>query len=443
MKLKNLLLASMSMIYGNLYAQCLTAPAFPFCSGTETLVVSNDDITSGDQKFYYGTAATLSNVKLSGGTLVICSELTLNDLVFDSGSIFIHEGAKLVVNNAAGLIVRGNSAIYNAGVFQCMGNYVMDGAYASAADPNIFINTRQSAELRMQNQYFVINNAFSRFTNNGIADFHGLITDPLAATGSVCTGAYSMTRMRVLYNRARLPYQAPTGPSCVLVEQYSQFYDTLTHHPSINVCLGNMHTSDASCIPWGCRPNAWGSAQVINSCSSCTSIMTFLTMRFSNFSVNANGNYNELKWQINHNGGGKFFIQRSGDGINFTTIDSIKAAAQYDHSYRDHEWQGSVYYRIMLRKENMEMQSPMIYAKRKTGSTTHPNPFTHYLSVPVQLKGKPVVNVINAGGIKIGNYTLRINGENLEFVFDNIPSGMYLVEIINGNERTTHKVFRR
>ena len=84
--------------------------------------------------------------------------------------------------------------------------------------------------------------------------------------------------MTVLYNRVKNTYVAPNGPSCVSVSQYSQFYDTLTNFPSVNVCLGNLHNSDASCIPWGCRPNAWGAAQVTVGCATCSSVLTFLPL---------------------------------------------------------------------------------------------------------------------------------------------------------------------
>jgi hypothetical protein len=278
MRRKTVLLCSLLLLYQILTAQCPPTPVFPTCNGTEPLVSAGETIPAGQTRYFYGAPATLPNVRLAGGRLVICSSTaTFDNITIDSGEVFVHFGAAMVVTNGAGLVLRGNTAIYNMGQFQCLGNIVMDGTYATAAKPNIIINGKSNAWFRMPNQYFVINNPHSWFVNKGIADFHGLITDPLASTGSVCLGLNSQTRMRVLYNRARHPYISPLGPSCVYVELYSQFYDTLTVYPSIQVCLGAGHNSDASCMPWGCRPNAWGGAMVTTNCASCNHVLTFLS----------------------------------------------------------------------------------------------------------------------------------------------------------------------
>ena len=37
-------------------------------------------------------------------------------------------------------------------------------------------------------------------------------------------------------------------------------------------CLGATHNSDASCIPWGCRPNAWGTPNIFQFCDMCSGL---------------------------------------------------------------------------------------------------------------------------------------------------------------------------
>jgi hypothetical protein len=148
----------------------------------------------------------------------------------------------------------------------------MDNSWVSATQPNVLINVLSTSVFKMSNQYMVINNPWSFFVNNGSADFHGLLTDPGAATGSVCLGNGSMITMRVLHNRSRHPYTVPSGAACVQVLQYSQFYDTLTASPNLNICLGNTHYSDASCTAFGCRPNAWGTTSIFNVCNNCAEI---------------------------------------------------------------------------------------------------------------------------------------------------------------------------
>jgi hypothetical protein len=41
---------------------------------------------------------------------------------------------------------------------------------------------------------------------------------------------------------------------------------------NINICLGAGHTSDASCIPFGCKPNAWGTTNIFNFCDQCAGL---------------------------------------------------------------------------------------------------------------------------------------------------------------------------
>src|SRR4051812_13696532 len=87
------------------FAQCFTPPAFSPCTGSEPMPIDNDVINSGQTKWYYGPPSTLNNVRLNGGTLVVCSEMTLTNLVFDSGKIFVDTDAIVTVSNSSGLIM--------------------------------------------------------------------------------------------------------------------------------------------------------------------------------------------------------------------------------------------------------------------------------------------------------------------------------------------------
>lgn len=421
-------------------AQCLIAPAFPACNGTEPMVVANDNINNGQIKYFYGSAASLSNVKLNGGTLVVCTDLTLNELVFDSGILFIQPSAKLVVSNGAGLVVRGNTSVYNAGTFQCMGNYVMDGTYATASKPNLIINTSAASYLKMPNQYFVINNPYSKLINNGLAEFHGLITDPLAAAGSVCLGFNSQTKMTVLYNKAKHPYIAPTGPACVSVTQYSQLYDTLTVYPDINFCLGSTHVSDASCTPWDCKPNAWGSGQVVNNCTTCSMVLTFLPTGINKLEAKAYAGYNQISWQSG-NSQLLFYIQRSLDGVNFFTIDSIKGDNKTQYQVKDY-FKESSYYRLYYYQSNQKVSSNVVEVNRlKNLDAAYPNPFKNYLELP--LKGKPNnITITDINGRTIHSYKAIINDGNARLYFENIPKGMYLVTVIDQTKNRTYKIIK-
>lgn len=439
-----LLTAFFIVLFFTTNAQCLTAPVFPSCTGTEPLVVANDNIGTSQTKYFYGTTADLSNVKLSGGTLVVCSDLTLTDFVFDSGVLFIQPTATVIINNGAGIVARGNTAVYNAGVFQCLGNYVMDGSYASASKPNIFINTSLASWLKMPNQYFVINNPYSKLINNGQADFHGLITDPASAAGSVCLGFNSQTRMRYLYNKAKHPYMAPAGAACVSVTQYSQFYDTLTVYPDINFCLASTHTSDASCIPWGCKPNAWGSGQVVNNCSSCTMVLTFLPVSFKKVRAIAYPNYNEISWQVEEQQQATFYVQGSNDGLNFLAIDSIVAQKNLSYSFKDYLFKNSsYYYRISYNKNGRNINSEVVQVKRtEVLKRPYPNPFKNVLVVPFKSTGtKPtLIKITDIYGRKVIPSGMIANKEGINLFFEKIAKGIYLITVSNGKNEECYKV---
>lgn len=446
MKLKTKLLAACFLLYhAPLLAQCVTAPAFPACTGTEPLVIASDNIAISQTKYFYGAPASVANVKLSGGILVVCGELTLTDFVFDSGTIFIQPGAALIVSNGAGLIVKGNTSIYNAGRFQCLGNYVMDGTNATTTKPNIFVNVLSDSRLEMQNQYFVINNPYSRITNNGIADFHGLITDPLAAPGCVCLGLNSQTRMTVLHNKAKHPYISPNGPACVSVGQYSQFYDTLTVFPDIHVCLSPLHNSDASCIPWGCKPNAWGGAQVSTGCTSCASVLTFLALDLKNIEATAYTGYTEIKWQASHPNQGYFYVQRSDDGINFQTMDSVKGGDKTQYKARDYSLRFTSYYRVVYYRSNQIVSSNTVQVTRSKGiNSVYPNPFSNYLIIPVagRKPGMPLIKITDISGKEIRPNKTVLKDNAVTLYFDKIAKGIYLVTVTWEKGQQVYKVVK-
>lgn len=275
-----LLLVCIYLLTSTLHGQCLQAPLPDDCNGTEPLLADNEILGTGAKKWYYGATATYNQITLRGGALVVCGDLTFTNFYIDSGTIVIRPGARLHIGGGAGIVLRGNTAIYNYGTFEVTANLSLDNTWASANKPNILINATPAAVFNMSFTYFVINNPYSYFVNNGHAGFHGIITDPAAAAGSVCLGNGSETTMQVLYNKSKNTYTAPTGTACLKVNQYSQFYDTLTASPNINVCLGPTHYSDSSCRPFGCKPNAWGAANRFQFCNSCTDAQV-LTVRNS------------------------------------------------------------------------------------------------------------------------------------------------------------------
>lgn len=257
------------------FSQCKTAPPLEACLGTEASPADNEILLSGTKKWFYGAPATFGQLTMRGGTLVVCTDLTINVLNMDSGTIVIRPGGKLTAGGGgSGMIWRGGCAVYNYGRFEITSNLSFEGPYATAARPNILMNVTAAASCRAFN-YLVINNPFSFFVNNGLAEVHGIITDNNAVAGSVCLGRTSQLKQTVVINKIKDTYVAPDGYACVSVYQWSQFLDTLTDHPYVLVCLSAGHTS-ATGAPN--KPNAWGAANVFQNCNSCAE-MTLLPMQ--------------------------------------------------------------------------------------------------------------------------------------------------------------------
>ena len=261
--------AFVQLFYHSSFSQCKTAPPLEPCLGTEATVTDNEILLSGTKKWYYGAPVTYNQLTLRGGTLIVCTELTINVLNLDSGTIVIRPGAKLTAGGGgSGMIWRGNCALYNYGRFELTSNLSFEGPNATAAKPNILMNVTETSSSRSFN-YFVINNPFSFFVNNGLAEFHGIITDNNAVAGSVCLGRTSQLKQTVLINKVKDTYIAPHGYACVSVYQFSQFTDTLTDDPDVLVCLSASHTSATGGAN---RPNAWGTANIFQNCNSCAEV---------------------------------------------------------------------------------------------------------------------------------------------------------------------------
>ena len=84
-----------------------------------------------------GATASLSDAMLVKGGFSFendNNQLVLGDqaITMDSVATFQNpDNNQFVVTNGAGFVLRGNTAIYNRGTFQCLGNIVLDGTNAS------------------------------------------------------------------------------------------------------------------------------------------------------------------------------------------------------------------------------------------------------------------------------------------------------------------------
>jgi hypothetical protein len=397
----------------------------------------------------------MSTLTVNGGTLVVCSDLTIDKFYMDSGVIFIRPGARFVIGSGigAGIIFRGKSAIYNYGTCEVQRNLSLENGYATASKPNLVINATGSSVFKMSNQYFVINNPFSWFVNQGKAEFWGIITDPMSVPGSVCLGHNSTTRMAVLINKVANAYTAPEGNACVNVFQFSEFYGRLSNTPTLFACLGAGHSSNASCIPWGCQPNNWGSAQVFTSCVACGTIAA-LAVQFSSFTVAPSKNrVNTLAWQMQSGvNGGQFTIMRSPDGEKYAAIDSLKpeSGSTLFNLIDKNPLQGNNFYMIRYTHpgNGTAINSKMVKVVTESiaGMNLYPVPFDNKFFVNYTQGLRPVKMILtDMTGRDIR--TRIIVHEETQFievtVLDKIQSGIYMVHLLTDKTIIAKTIFKR
>ena len=450
-KILSILLLSLAIMASDIVSgQCRNPlPAVP-CTGTEPLVVADETINTGTTKYYYGAPVTMNSLTLKGGTLIVCGNLTIDKFYMDSGRIIINPSARFVIGSGigAGLIFQGNCHISNYGTLEVYRNLSLENGWATAATPNVVINAA-GATFRMPNQYFVINNAHSWFVNKGFAQFWGLITDPQSSPGSVCLGS-STTQMAILINKVPNAYVVNSGVNaCVYVYQFSQFFGRLTNSSNLFACLGASHTSDAGCIPHGCTPNAWGSAQVFTSCNSCASL-NVLPVHFVSFELASVDNGNRLKWQLDAGTSDYiFYVERSGDNRNFYYLDSVGGNTFRNFDYTDETpLPGTGYYRIRCvnKRSGAAIFSKTISSSEGRGEGIHvyPSPFTK--DFYIELPGREIVEHIiisDMTGKRIPA-TCKQSGHQWRVTLsDNLPPQVLYVQVLSDKGIQTAKIIKQ
>lgn len=433
-----------------IFAQCLAPVSAPACNGTEPLVIDNETMNTGTTKWYYGSTTMMNSLTLNGGILVVCGDLTIDKFYMDKGTIIIRPGARFVIGSGigAGLVLKGDSYIYNYGTFEVQRNLSLDNG-ATAATPNILINATAASVFKMSNQYFVINNAFSWFINNGSAEFWGIITDSQASPASVCLGNASSTRMAVLINKIADTYRVPVGTACLNVYQFSQFNNKLTTDPGLLTCLGSGHNSFSGC--GGCPANNWGAAQVFAGCAGC-SALTVLSAQFISFSAApADNGATKLVWQIDPVVQNGFFrIERSANGKDYQIIDSfiVKDANSTSFNVIDkNPVTGNNYY--MIRYTDPATGLPIsskpikIFSGNTTGFSVYPIPFdTKFFIDHAKGTEKIILTDLTGKNIPI-RYTIKPGSELIEVgILQKVQPGIYIIHIKTEKNVMARTVFK-
>ena len=178
-----------------------------------------------------------------------------------------------------------------------------------------------------------------------------------------------------------------------------------------------------------------------------TSSGSVLPISLLNFSGKIIGNESLLNWQTTNEINSKhFLIQRSVDGINFTNVDTVKAAGFSttikNYSYKDdinNIVSSPIYYRLQQYDANGKfIYSNIIILKKYSNTNTitiFTNPVKNILQIQAYFakNGAAVLNIIGADGKTIiqKNITIIKGINNIELDVNTLASSVYFIKIEN------------
>lgn len=179
-----------------------------------------------------------------------------------------------------------------------------------------------------------------------------------------------------------------------------------------------------------------------------------LPVELTSFSVNCEHDYSIISWQTasEHNSA-SFILERSSDGTEWDEITEMDAAgnsnSKIDYQYEDFESYRFVQYYRLTQKDidGKSKQYGPISSNCKTNfvkPTLFPNPCNgdFYVSIFSEGNNNIEVKLLNISGVSIEEQTFSLSDETRMIHFSNlnIPPGIYLVDVLIGNQKFIEKI---
>lgn len=199
--------------------------------------------------------------------------------------------------------------------------------------------------------------------------------------------------------------------------------------------------------------NAGASASAV---TSVTVMFDILPVSLKDFQGSSSNNGNTISWTTAaEQGTGSFEVQRSIDGVNFTTIGSVNMTGNANgssYTFTDAGAGQTYYYRLVetgAQGKPVFSKSIVVARSVKTGLVqAFPNPVAANLAVVVNNDTRGVTKIIvhDPAGRIVHSQTLEKSGSVLNAIvnMNGFARGMYLVEVIIGNDfRSTQHVLKQ
>lgn len=413
-------------------AQCQAAPAMMSCNPAGATALANNDAIVAGQIKTVNSAASLGNLAMSGGTLVVCANLTLSNISWSGGVIYINSGCTLQINTASAIVFGSNCSLYNYGTFSCTGSIV-------TGQNNIIYNCSPSAAFNLIFNQFVIQGPNTYIINKGLINCAYVIVQSTNATNPICSDFNSVISTNIMINQFANAFTSPNGPSCIYIAQTIINSQPMSATPDVDICY---KASSVSIIG---APN-FGSATVNSNCTSCSIV---LPLEITGFHGSCNGTSFLLDWTCTtENMGNYFLVEESKDGVLFQTAGSTKANGNpgmkttYTYNYEPSAGvNGIFYFRIaQVDAAGKKDYSPAIAVscEKESGFELYPsliesNPFFIHAK-----HGLESVRVFELSG-KLIFERLDLSRElNVIELPGNISRGLYIVTVTETDGKVHH-----
>lgn len=173
----------------------------------------------------------------------------------------------------------------------------------------------------------------------------------------------------------------------------------------------------------------------------------------NNFNYKLNGNNVLLNWNVITNGSHNYFkVERSFDGINFTTLSTVDKNITNQYQYNDvlPYNTSKIYYRlIQVNKDGKEeIICRTLNVNNKINeiliSHIYPNPANNFVVADIlkPYAGKITIEIFNTVGKKVKQqpFEISLNDYQLKINIANLPKGTYWLKFVTSNGIITQKI---
>jgi hypothetical protein len=183
--------------------------------------------------------------------------------------------------------------------------------------------------------------------------------------------------------------------------------------------------------------------------------VTVLAIVLQNFTATANGNAAEIRWSTASELNGKaMIVQHSVDGANFEDIKTVASSANsssvQNYSCTDYNAANGVnYYRLKLVSSDAPVSYSAVVAVKINNSAAasvvvYPTAFTDHFTIKLNdvKTGNVIAKLYNDQGVVVLVQTLAGSATQVINTPANLATGLYILEVINGTEKSYSRLVK-